>query len=166
MEEVKNPFDDLDIPEPVREVEDDDTLVDTAAQIINRLVAIEDELERRGNDVLLKEKKKLRDKLKKLMLDNEVNLTYDETSNFEGKLAQRHTDTWDFDKFKNTVPKTKHKRYTRVIPRHEELDINAVIEGVKIGDLSLAQLTVDGVFSRTPTTKALYVAEREEDIDA
>ncbi len=165
MEEVKNPFDDLNIPDPVREVENNDTLADTAAQIINRLAVIEDELERRGNDALLKEKKKLRDKLKKLMLDNEVNLTYDETSNFEGKLSQRHTDTWDFDKFKTTVPKAKHKRYTRVIPRHEELDIDAVIEGVKIGDLSLAQLTVDGVFSRTPTTKALYVAEREEDID-
>lgn len=161
VEEIKNPFDDLNIPEPVREVEDD-TLANTAAQMINRLAVIEDELERRGNDALLKEKKKLRDKLKKLMLDNEVNLTYDEISNFEGKLSQRHTDTWDFDKFKVTVPKAKHKRYIRIIPKHEELDINAVVEGVKIGDLSLAQLTVDGVFSRTPTTKALYVMEREE----
>ena len=156
-----NPFDDLETPEPVRKIQDD-TLVDTAAQIINRLAAIEDELVRRGNDALLKEKKKLRDKLKKFMLDNEVNLVYDETSNFEGKLSQRHTDKWDFDKFKSTVSKAKHKRYVRVIPKREELDINAVIEGVKIGDLSLAQLTVDGVFSRTPTTKALYVVEREE----
>jgi hypothetical protein len=159
-----NPFDDLDIPELNKQISPHkDLTIDRAAKMINRLAAIEDELARRGNDALLKEKKKLREQLKKLMLDQEVNLTYDETSNFEGVLSQRHEDTWDLNRFKESVPKSKFKRYIQIIPKTEQLDVAAVVEGVKNGDLSLAQLTVDGAFTRTPTSKALYVKEREDD---
>lgn len=157
-----NPFDELDVLEEVKEPEEAD-LVDSLTSIVRRLAAIEDELSRRGAEKLNKEKKTLRDKLKKLMLDNELNLVFDETSNFEGVLKQRHTDHWDEKKFRESVDKKKQKRYIRVIPRREELDVGAVVEGVKNGDLSLARLTVDGAFTRTPTTKALYVQEREDE---
>lgn len=160
---VKDPFEDLEITEPVVEATKDTDLFGQLSKKINRLAEIEDELDSRGNDDLLKEQKKLKAEVKKLMLSNDLNFAYDEASNYEGVLSQRHTDTWDEEKFKTSVPKKKHKRYFRVIPKHEELDVVAVIEGVKNGDLSLAQLTVDGAFAREPTNKALYVREREKD---
>ena len=156
MSITKDPFDDKmnfkpSTPTP-KEVD--------VAGLIMRLAEIDDELRSRGIDPLVKEKDRLRKMLKDYMLAHEVDKTYDETSNHEGVLMQRFSDTWDVDVFEKMLSPAQRARYiTEVVAE------GAVKDGVKNGDLSRGKLEAEGAVTKTPGTVALYVRERKEEED-
>ncbi len=128
----------------------------TPALAIRRLAEIKDELDNRGIDPLVAEEKKLREGLKKYMLDAKLDSEYDETSGWEAVMTPRSHDVWDMAAFSSLLSPTQKKRYIRRM-----IDEAAAKEGIANGDLSRAQLEAKGAVRKEAGQKALYVRERK-----
>jgi len=133
--------------------------VDAVTGMIQRVAEIEDELDRRGADPLLDEMKELKERIKKTMLESDVDEIFDEVSEYEAVLQQRSSETWHASTLKGVLNPSQRKRYLVI---REDVDMAAVAEGIKNGDLSRAELEYKGAVTRTPGAKALYVRKRKE----
>ena len=127
------------------------------AVIIRRLVEIDDELDSRGIDPLIKEKEALRKALKDAMVRSKSEREYDETSNHEAVLIQRFKDSWNLPVFEKMLTPGQRKRYIV-----KSISEGAVTDGVKNGDLSRGELEAKGAVNKTPGSLALYVRERKD----
>lgn len=130
--------------------------------VIRRLAEVEDELQRRGANELIEEKKMLRDALKNAMTAAGTDREYDETSNHEATLVPRFKDVWDVDALKKMLPGRKWDRY---IFTTEEIAEDKIKEGIKIGDLKRDELEAEGAVVKAPMSLALYVKEREDETE-
>ena len=129
-------------------------------RVLQRLAEIEDELERRGVNELIEEKKTLREALKAAMIGDNTDREYDEVSNFEATLVPRFKDEWDVDVLQDILNAAQHARYTELTA-----DAAAIKAGIKTGDLSRGNLEAKGAVKKVPKDLALYVQEREEETD-
>ena len=148
-----NPFDDGKIQDKVVWAEPELDFW----KVIRRLAEIEDELNSRGLDPLLKEKEELRNLLKEYMAKEKRNEVYDETSNWEAVFIKRFEDKWDIGVLRKMLKPAQRARYIveQVLPK-------GIAEGVKTGDLSRITLEKGGAVKRTQRGKpALYVRERK-----
>ena len=128
-------------------------------ELIRRVAEIEDELERRGADPLVKEMDTLKKTIKEHMLGEGLDEAYDEVSEYEAVIQQRSSETWHAPALKDILSPSQRKRYLVI---QESVDTTAVAEGIKNGDLSRAELEYKGAVTRTPGAKALYVRRRKE----
>ncbi len=126
------------------------------AFIIRRLAEIDDELDSRGIDPLIKEKEVLRNALKYAMTRSKSKREYDETSNHEAVLMQRTKESWDVDILQALLSPAQRKRY--IIKSVSE---GAVKDGIKNGDLSRGELESKGAVRKTLGSIALCVRERK-----
>ncbi len=126
------------------------------AVIIRRLAEIDDELDSRGIDPLIKEKEALRKALKDAMTHSKSEEEYDETSNHEAVLMQRTKESWDVDILQALLSPAQRKRY--IIKSVSE---GAVKDGIKNGDLSRGELESKGAVRKTLGSIALCVRERK-----
>lgn len=146
----ENPFDDKDIPLATARPDD-------LSGIVRRIAAIEDELDRRGADPLIKEKDTLRKTLKEQMLSANRDKIFDEVSEWEAVITNRSKDVWDIDRLEQFLTQSQLRRYVKKM-----VDESAVKEGIKVGDLSRPTLERQGVVKKQPGVKALYVRKRQE----
>jgi hypothetical protein len=114
------------------------------AALVNRLAAIQDELQRRGVTALQDEDKKLRDELKALMIADERDRVFDEESGAFARLSPVTEDAYDTVKLRGVLPA---EVAGQVIV--EAVDTDAMKEGLRIGAISRARLEAAGaVFKR------------------
>ncbi|HEC64446.1 MAG TPA: hypothetical protein ENI23_04050 [bacterium] len=142
---MNNPFDDI-TTERFEELSD----------IVRRIAEIEDELDSRGLDQLVKEKEDLRKKLKSSMLDTNTKMVYDEESEFEAVLTERSSDIWDMKILEEILTQTQLARYVKRM-----VDESAIKDGIKNGDLSRPTLEKLGAVEKRAGAKALYIRARK-----
>lgn len=130
---------------------------DPLTYMISRVAEIEDELDRRGADPLLKELEGLKKNIKVLMVDRGVDEAFDEVSEYEAVLQHRTSEMWDVAALKALLSPAQRRRYIVV---EERVDVAAVADGAKNGDLSRAELEYKGAVTKVPGSKALYVRKR------
>ncbi len=140
---------------------DDDISLATArpddlSGIVRRIAAIEDELDRRGADPLIKEKEELRKTLKQQMLASGDDKVFDEVSEWEAVITERSFDDWNVNRLEQVLTQSQLARYVKRM-----VDESAIKEGIKNGDLSRPTLEKAGAVKKQPGTKALYVRKRK-----
>lgn len=119
------------------------------AELITRIFDIRGELERGGANKLLAELEELKDELKGLMLRDKLDRVVDEESGEVAEIQVRTRDSWDQLRLERLLTPAQRERYLRAI------DVKAIENGCKIGDLSRAKLEVSKAVRRLPYSTAL-----------
>lgn len=120
------------------------TVAEGIAGIIQRLAEIDNELESRGANALLKEKDHLRDLLKD-QLTREGRLDFvDEVSGMQAIITDTHQDEWDADKLVACLPRPELALEVIV----NTVDGKRVRELIKEGAIAESELVEKGALRR------------------
>lgn len=133
--------------------------VDVLATLITRYAEIDDELESRGANALLKERDALRDRIKDCMADVDTLTYFDEVSGYEALITPAFSDTWDKEKL---IP---------ALPRREMVDealetvvnLEKMKEWTRDGSVTRLAMERAGALVRKLRSRSLHVGPKAGD---
>lgn len=121
------------------------------AEMICRIVSLQQELESNGANKLMKEIEELRVLLKESMMKNLKDYAVDEVSGNYAEIQVRTKTIYGLEELKGLLGK-KAARYIT-----EQVDPEAIKRGLKNGDISISMLEGSGAMGKMPTSAALYI---------